>query len=973
MAQKTGHAPPDGHGQLPPADPTGSRQPPSTPPEKPQDAGAESQADSKSLKTPAGNTGWVAGAIDATMLPSGADPDATLPFATDPDATLSYGGDRDATLPYGPDPDGTLPFPLDPDATLPFVTDAAVAHDADPPVTRGNADPDATQSVRAHDVDSTILPAAAPIDATMLPTDAAPPRQPTVDVTILPPPPGMPADVTRLEPLARPRPAGRRSTAKPAPSAAQKPSAPAQPPPTGGPDGPLTVGGSFGPRYHIIRVLGVGGMGAVYQAWDAELGVAVALKVIRPEIAADPAAAAEIERRFKRELLLARQVTHPNIIRIHDLGDIDGIKYITMPFIEGMDLATILKDETKLPIERALRIARGTVAGLVSAHQAGVIHRDLKPANIMIGADDEPTVMDFGIARSAGGPGRGAVPKAVEIRPDQLSRTAAAAASSTMAGAIVGTVAYMAPEQARGEVVDQRADIYAFGLILYDMLVGGRRSDRAASAIAELQQRMQTPPPPPRSINAEVPEAVDAVIRRCLEPDPDRRFKTTLELQEALERLDEHGKPIPIIRRVSLTTLVASIAVMVVALAGAWYYALQFVAPAERGPVSVLIADFANQTGEEVFDGSLEYALGVSLEGAALITPFDRYEARRIGERLKRGRTLDIATTRAVAEQEKLKVILAGSIAAEEGGYTVTVRGIDGATGDELWEEEAYAENKQRVLAALGEVAAEVRSELGDDTREAERTASGNIVSARAIESLREYSLAQDLFLGGRPADALAHYENAVKAEPNFGRAYANWGLAAYSLGRMDQAQQLWKTALSLVDRITPPSSAITRRRSSTTRCSRSSRRTTRALTTISRSPTSRPATSPEPSKKGAKPSRSTPPTSTAASTSRSTRCTPAISRPRCSRPRPSTRRRQGDIRPTCRLRWAPWLATISTPRAMPTRRWRRRAPKARHWPPQAWQTSRCIGATTPPRKRFSSTASPRTVKGSARQAWRQS
>src|SRR5688572_10467629 len=148
--------------------------------------------------------------------------------------------------------------------------------------------------------------------------------------------------------------------------------------------GPLEVGQSFGPRYHIIRLLGAGGMGAVYQAWDAELGVAVAIKVIRPEVMEDPATAEEVGRRFKRELLLARQVTHKNVVRIHDIGDIDGIKYITMSFVEGTDLASILKKDGKRPIPELLGIARSVVSGLVAAHSAGVVHRDLKPANIMI-------------------------------------------------------------------------------------------------------------------------------------------------------------------------------------------------------------------------------------------------------------------------------------------------------------------------------------------------------------------------------------------------------------------------------------------------------------------------------------------------------------------------------------------------------------------------------------------------------------
>jgi serine/threonine-protein kinase len=162
---------------------------------------------------------------------------------------------------------------------------------------------------------------------------------------------------------------------------------------------PLQISEHFGVRYHIIRLLGSGGMGSVYQAWDQELEVAVAVKVIRPETLADPAVAQDIERRFKGELLLARQFTHKNVVRIHDIGEIDGIKYITMPYVHGSDLASILSREGRMPVSRALSIARQVVAGLVAAHEADVVHRDLKPANIMIDAEDHALIMDFGIAQ----------------------------------------------------------------------------------------------------------------------------------------------------------------------------------------------------------------------------------------------------------------------------------------------------------------------------------------------------------------------------------------------------------------------------------------------------------------------------------------------------------------------------------------------------------------------------------------------
>ena len=199
----------------------------------------------------------------------------------------------------------------------------------------------------------------------------------------------------------------------------------AGPRPGHGATGPLAVGQNFGSRYHIIRCIGAGGMGAVYQAWDQVLEVAVAVKVIRTDSIEDPLMAAELERRFKRELLLARKVTHRNVVRIHDIGEIDGIKYITMPYVQGADLATILKRETRLPVDRALVIARQIVAGLGAAHEAGVVHRDLKPANIMIDGDDHALIMDFGIARST---------------------TNATGLAMTVAGAVIGTVQYMAPE-----------------------------------------------------------------------------------------------------------------------------------------------------------------------------------------------------------------------------------------------------------------------------------------------------------------------------------------------------------------------------------------------------------------------------------------------------------------------------------------------------------------------------------------------
>ena len=269
---------------------------------------------------------------------------------------------------------------------------------------------------------------------------------------------------------------------------------------TGGAAVSLVPGQTFGQRYQIISLLGVGGMGAVYHVWDSELGLSLALKVIKPD--SDPLATQELERRFKRELVLARQVTHTNVIRIHDLGEIDGIKYITMPFVHGTDLARLLAKEGKLPVARALSLARQIVSGLRAAHEVGIVHRDLKPANILIDDSEKAVITDFGIARSTD-----------------------AGTFATAAGAIIGTLAYMAPEQATGKPVDQRADIYAFGLILSEMLVGKRGSSGGDTALALLIERASHAPPRLRTIDPSIPEALDRSSRAASSPTRRRAIR----------------------------------------------------------------------------------------------------------------------------------------------------------------------------------------------------------------------------------------------------------------------------------------------------------------------------------------------------------------------------------------------------------------------------------------------------------------
>jgi serine/threonine protein kinase/tetratricopeptide (TPR) repeat protein len=565
--------------------------------------------------------------------------------------------------------------------------------------------------------------------------------------------------------------------------------------------GPLEPGQAFGPRYHIIRCLGVGGMGAVYQAWDAELGVAVAIKVIRPEILADPRAADEVERRFKRELLLARQVTHKNVVRIYDLGEIGGIKYITMSYADGTDLATLLRQEGKLSVPAVLRIARSVVSGLVAAHTAGVVHRDLKPANIMIGRDGDALIMDFGIARSTSG---APVVESGTIGgplPAMVQR-AAARPDATMHGTVVGTVEYMAPEQARGEAVDQRADVYAFGLILYDALTGQRRAKRAESAVAELQARMKGPPPPVSSLVPEVPAAFADTIARCLEPDPAKRYQTTTDLAAALERLDDSGELIPV-RRVLGLRAVAALATLLVAVSGAfWWFTRQPPPPVRHEPVSVVIADLQNNTGDAAFDRVLEPTIKRALEGASFISAYDRAGVTStLG--VKPPAILDEVAARQLAVKEGLNVILSGSLDRQGTGYALSMKAVQTVTGNVITTARSRAASKDEILGVTTKLVSAVRNALGDDKSDSARQFAMTTLSTTSLDVVRYHAAAMEASSNNRFDDALRSFQKTVELDPKFGIGYQGMAAMSMNLSRRQDAEKYIGEALRRVDGMT--------------------------------------------------------------------------------------------------------------------------------------------------------------------------
>ncbi len=528
-------------------------------------------------------------------------------------------------------------------------------------------------------------------------------------------------------------------------------------------------------------------MGVVYQAWDEELGVAVALKVVRPEVTADPAGAQEVERRFKRELLLARQVTHKHVVRIHDLGEIGGVKYLTMPFVEGEDLSHLLKREGRLPVGRTLDIARQVASGLAAAHEVGVVHRDLKPENVMIGADGQALIMDFGIARSVAGTG-----------------------TATALGAVMGTLEYMAPEQAQGVAVDHRADIYAFGLMLYDLVAGRRRLAGRENPMTEMMGRLQQAPPPLRSVEAAVPEGLDAVVMRCLQPDPAARYQTTADLVAALDALDAEGHAVRTPRtagvRASRVPVMGLAGALAVVAAVAVWLALRPSGPAspaaQPNPVSVLIANFKNETHDPVFDGLIEQALTVGVEGAPFVTAFPRSDAIKLAEQLTPDKTLDESAARLVSIREGIDVTVGGSIARDGERYKLAIQAVDPSNGKFILTWDTEASGKDQVLAAVGKAAAKLRSALGDTTVD-DRFVDAETFTASSLDAAHEYVQAQELQWQGQFDPAIEHYRKAVAIDPDMGRAYAGLAASYANLGRAQEAEDEYKIAMSKLDRMT--------------------------------------------------------------------------------------------------------------------------------------------------------------------------
>src|SRR5581483_3889538 len=458
-----------------------------------------------------------------------------------------------------------------------------------------------------------------------------------------------------------------------------------------------------------------------------------------------------------------------------------------MEFVEGEDLRGIIKKRGKLPPTEAVGIMIQVCRALDAAHSEGILHRDLKPQNIMIDQQGRVLVMDFGLARS------------LELE------------GMTQTGALVGTMEYMSPEQALGTTLDERSDIFTLGLIFYELL-SGKLPFSAETAVASLVRRTRERAAAVSDLDRDVPRTLSNLVSKCLERDLKLRYESVQALQADLEAW--LGNKRPSVSSVGLTvarwrrlpwTRVALAALAVCAVIGAtWYFSHGApTAEVQHPPVSVLIADFKNTTGDSVFDGTLEPAFSLTLEGAPFINTYGRGQAHRIGSQLRPGTTtVDDELARLVAAREGVGIVIGGSIAPRGEGYRINSDVIEVSSGKVIASDYVDAAGKDDVLRSVGKLAIRTRKALGDVTSESGQTAQIETYTSSSLEAAHEYAIAQELQSMGTWEGSVEHYQKAIDLDPNMGRAYAGLATVNANMGRRPDAEKYYQLAMSRIDRM---------------------------------------------------------------------------------------------------------------------------------------------------------------------------
>jgi serine/threonine protein kinase/tetratricopeptide (TPR) repeat protein len=549
----------------------------------------------------------------------------------------------------------------------------------------------------------------------------------------------------------------------------------------------LQTGDVLGGRYEILQMLGEGGMGAVYKARDRELDRFVALKLIRPELAANPAIVA----RFKQELLLSHQVTHKNVVRIYDLGDADGVKFITMEFVEGRDLRTLILEKQKFPPEEAVEMIQQVCRALEAAHGVGVIHRDLKPQNVMRDKAGRILVMDFGMARTLEGDGM------------------------TQTGALVGTMEYMSPEQALAGNLDQRSDLFAVGLILYELL-SGKMPYKAESALASLIKRNQERAIPVSDHDGTIPRALSNIVSKCLERDVNLRYQSATELLADLEAWQGNRAAAtlgfqpavePWGRTIHWPLVIGLASVLVLAILSYTFRGVLFSPSAKKassGPaLSLAILPFRNASGDPQLDWlgpSLADMLSTDVGQSAHLRTVSPTNLHQIFNdlRISNATVLDPATIRRVADFSNADRVVWGQFAK----FGDQIR-ID-ATLQDIKNDRSVAlkidvPSEKEIPGGVDSLAESLRQKLAlpEDVQK-ELKASSFQPKSSSVEALRDYNQGISYQRDGKNLEARKQFEAATKADPNFALAFSKLAQAYSTLGYDGEAEQSAQKAVIL-------------------------------------------------------------------------------------------------------------------------------------------------------------------------------